>query len=84
MAEVEGTFTREGRDFSYELRATDGGLYLHRENREPKRLYTLSKDMLIECEYGIEYHLERDEAGAINGLTLVVNGRRGFTMKRSE
>lgn len=84
IANIEGTYTREGRDFSYELGAMDGGLFLLRENREPKRLYRLSKDVLIESEFGIEYHLERDEAGEATGITLYINGRRGFTMIRSE
>ena len=47
-----------------------------------EELQSLSEDQLVSISFGYRYDIDRDAAGAIIGLTLVLQDTRLFTYER--
>jgi CubicO group peptidase (beta-lactamase class C family) len=81
LRELEGTYSFRGRDRV--LRLENGRLLQSSEGNPDQEFRCLSDSTLISTTFGYRYDIDRDEAGSIIGLTLVLNGTRLFTYQRN-
>jgi CubicO group peptidase (beta-lactamase class C family) len=79
LHELEGRYRFRGRDRVLEV---ERGRIWQVQGDRREELLALSDDELISISFGYRYAIDRDDAGAITGLTLVLQGTRLFTYGR--
>jgi len=77
---LEGTYSFRGRDRV--LRVENGRLLQSSEGGPDQELRALSDDVLVSLTFGYRYAIDRNEAGAITGLTLILDETRLFTYEK--
>jgi CubicO group peptidase (beta-lactamase class C family) len=78
--ELEGRYTFRGRDRI--LVVEEGRILQRSEGGREEALLPLSEDLLVSVSFGYRYAIDRDAAGSITGLTLVLHDTRLFTYER--
>jgi hypothetical protein len=81
LQRLVGTYSFRGRDRV--LRAEQGKLLQSSEGSPDQELLVLSEDLLVSATFGFRYGVDRDQAGSVIGLTLILNGTRLFTYERN-
>ena len=80
LEQLEGRYSFRGRE---RVLVVERGRILQRgEGDVEEELLPLSRDLLVSVGFGYRYAVNRDAAGAVTGLTLVLNGTRLFTYER--
>ncbi len=81
LNEIAGTYSFRGRDRV--LRVEDGSLIQSSEGSPDQRILALSDSLLVSETFGFRYGVDRNDAGEILGLTLILDGTRLFTYERN-
>jgi len=80
LEELEGRYSLRGRDRV--LVVEQGRIFQRSEGDREEELLPLSEDLLVSISFGYRYAIDRDAAGSITGLTLVLQGTRLFTYEK--
>lgn len=81
LEELAGTYSFRGRDRV--LRVENGLLVQSSEGSPDQLILPLSDSLLISSTFGYRYIVERDDAGDVVGLTLILSGARLFTYEKN-
>ena len=81
LRDLEGTYSFRGRDRV--LRLERGRLLQTSEGGHDHELRALSDSILVSLMFGYRYGVDREESGAVTGLTLILDGARLFTYEKT-
>jgi hypothetical protein len=79
-AELLGRYSFRERE--RRLTREDGRLLFGSEGGIAQQLLPVSEDLFVEPVFGHHWGVERDSAGSVTGITLILNGTRLFTFVR--